>query len=199
TAFKSGAEYGVRNAYDHSRIAGGSSSGTAATIGARIVTAGLGTDTGGSVRIPSALNGCASLRPTVGRYPQARIAPHSHTPDTPGLMATTMTDVELLDRVIAGGGVIEGADLKGVRIGVEKTMLANLDGDTNAAFHAGLDKLKAAGVTIVDIEMPKLGELNNQVGFPVVPYEAYDDMVAYLKYTGSGITIEELAKQIASP
>jgi indoleacetamide hydrolase len=199
TAFKSGAEYGVRNAYDHSRIAGGSSAGTAATIGARIVTAGLGTDTGGSVRIPCALNGCASLRPTIGRYPQSGIAPISHTRDTAGPMAATMADVALLDRVIAGGGAIEGADLKGVRIGVEKTMLANLDGDTDAAFHAGLDKLKAAGVTVVDIEMPKLGELNNQVGFPVALYEAYDDMVAYLKHTGSGITIEELAKQIASP
>ena len=198
-AFKTGAEYGVRNAYDHSKIAGGSSSGTAASIGARIVTAGLGTDTGGSVRIPCALNGCASLRPTVGRYPQAGIAPISHTRDTAGPMATTMADVALLDRIIAGGGAIEGADLKSVRIGVEETMLANLDGDTDAAFHAGLDKLKAAGVTVVDIEMPKLGELNNQVGFPVALYEAYDDMVAYLKRTGSGITIEELAKQIASP
>lgn len=198
-AFKTGAEYGVRNAYDHSKIAGGSSSGTAASIGARIVTAGLGTDTGGSVRIPCALNGCASLRPTVGRYPQAGIAPISHTRDTAGPMATTMADVALLDRIIAGGSAIEGADLKSVRIGVEKNMLTNLDDDTDAAFHAALDKLKAAGVTVVDIEMPKLGELNNQVGFPVALYEAYDDMVAYLKRTGSGITIEELAKQIASP
>lgn len=151
------------------------------------------------MRVPCALNGCASLRPTVGRYPQEGIAPISHTRDTAGPMATTIADVALLDRIIAGGGAIGGADLKGVRIGVEKTMLANLDGDTDAAFHAGLDKLKAAGVTIVDIEMPKLGELNSQVGFPVALYEAYDDMVAYLTRTGSGITIEELAKQIASP
>jgi mandelamide amidase len=114
-------------------------------------------------------------------------------------MATTMADVALLDRIIAGGGAIEGANLKGVRIGVEKTMLANLDGDTDAAFHVGIDKLKAAGATIVDIEMPGLGELNSQVGFPVALYEAYDDMIAFLKRSGSGITIEELAKQIASP
>ena len=70
-AFKTGAESGVRNAYDATKIAGGSSSGTGAALGARIVTAGLGTDTGGSVRVPCALNGCAALRPTVGRYPQA--------------------------------------------------------------------------------------------------------------------------------
>jgi indoleacetamide hydrolase len=199
SGFKTGSEAGVRNAYDHSRIAGGSSSGTAAAIGSRMVTAGLGTDTGGSVRIPCALNGCASLRPTVGRYPQTGIAPISHTRDTAGPMASTMADVALLDRIIAGGGGIAPVNLKQVRIGVEKTMLANLDGDTEAAFRASLDKLKSAGVTVVDVEMPKLGELNGQVGFPVALYEAYDDMVAYLKHTGTGITIEELAKQISSP
>jgi mandelamide amidase len=199
TGFKTGAEAGVRNAYDRSKIAGGSSSGTAAAIGSRMVTAGLGTDTGGSVRIPCALNGCASLRPTVGRYPQTGIAPISHTRDTAGPMATTIADVALLDRIIAGGGAVTPANLKEVRIGVEKTMLANLDGDTEAAFRVGLDKLKSAGVTVVDVEMPKLGELNGQVGFPLALYEAYDDMVAYLKHTGTGITIEELAKQISSP
>ena len=199
TGFMTGPEPGVRNAYDPSKIAGGSSSGTAAAIGARIVPAGLGTDTGGSVRIPCAFNGCASLRPTVGRYPQAGIAPISHTRDTAGPMAATLADVALLDRVIAGGGALEPASLKGVRIGVEKTMLANLDNDTEAAFRASLDKLKSAGVTVVDVEMPKLAELNGQVGFPVALYEAYDDMVAYLKGTGSDITIEELAKQISSP
>jgi indoleacetamide hydrolase len=66
-AFKTGAQFGVRNAYDGTKIAGGSSSGTAAAIGARIVTAGLGTGTGGSVRIPCALNGCASLAPAYAR------------------------------------------------------------------------------------------------------------------------------------
>jgi Asp-tRNA(Asn)/Glu-tRNA(Gln) amidotransferase A subunit family amidase len=199
TGFKTGAEPGVRDAYDTSKIAGGSSSGTAAAIGARIVTAGLGTDTGGSVRIPCALNGCAALRPTVGRYPQSGIAPISHTRDTAGPMASAVADVALLDRIIAGGGTIAPANLKEVRIGVEKTMLANLDGDTEAAFRAGLDRLKSAGVTVVDVEMPKLGELNGQVGFPLALYEAYDDMVAYLKHTGTGVTIEELAKQISSP
>ena len=53
-----------------------------------------------------------------------------------------------------------------------------------------IDKLKSAGVTVVEVEMPKLAELNGQVGFPVALYEAYDDMVAYLKHTGTGLTIE---------
>ena len=199
SAFKTGSEVGVRNAYDPGKIAGGSSSGTAAAIGARIVTAGLGTDTGGSVRIPCALNGCASLRPTVGRYPADGIAPISHTRDTAGPMAATMADVAALDRVIAGGGAITPADLKQVRLGLVKTMLANLDGDTEAAFRAAIDKLKSQGVTVIDVEMPQLAELNGKVGFPVALYEAYDDVVKYLKRTGTGITIEAMAKDIASP
>jgi indoleacetamide hydrolase len=199
TAFKTGAEFGVRNAYDRALIAGGSSSGTGAAIGARIVAGGLGTDTGGSVRVPAALNGCASLRPTIGRYPQAGIAPISHTRDTAGPMAATLADVELLDRLIAGGDAVQPADLKQMRIGIVRSMLVNLDTDTDAAFQAAVAKLKAQGVTVVEIEMPQLAELNGQVGFPVALYEAYDDMVAYLAHTGTGITIEALAREIASP
>lgn len=199
TAFKTGAEFGVRNAYDRTLIAGGSSSGTGAAIGARIVAGGLGTDTGGSVRVPAALNGCASLRPTVGRYPQAGIAPISHTRDTAGPMAATAADVALLDRVIAGGDAVQAADLRLVRIGIVKTMLSNLDADTDAAFQAALTKMKTQGITIVEIEMPHLAELNLQVGFPVALYEAHDDMVAYLAHSGTGITIDALAREIASP
>lgn len=198
TAFKTGAEFGVRNAYDRALIAGGSSSGTGAAIGARIVAGGLGTDTGGSVRVPAALNGCASLRPTIGRYPQGGIAPISHTRDTAGPMAATMADVALLDRIVAGGDAVAPADLKQVRIGIAKTMLTNLDADTEAAFQAAVAKMKTQGVTIVEIEMPGLAELNGQVSFPVALYEAYDDVVAYLEHTGTGVSIEALAKDIAS-
>jgi Asp-tRNA(Asn)/Glu-tRNA(Gln) amidotransferase A subunit family amidase len=80
--FKTGNEPGVRNAYDGSKVAGGSSSGTAAAVGARIVTAGLGTDTGGSVRIPCAFNGCARFgRPSdVIRKVASRRSPIPATP-----------------------------------------------------------------------------------------------------------------------
>lgn len=199
TAFRSSGQAGVRNAYGVTKIAGGSSSGTAAAIGARIVTAGLGTDTGGSVRIPCALNGCASLRPTVGRYAQQGIAPISHTRDTAGPMAASMADVALLDRVIAGGGVIRAAELKKVRVGVAAPFMANLDADTRAAFDAAVAKMKAAGVAVVEVDMPKLTEINGAIGFPVALYEAYDDMVKYLKTSGSGKSIAELAKEISSP
>jgi mandelamide amidase len=198
TAFKTGADYGVRNAYDTTKMAGGSSSGNGAAIGARIVPIALGTDTGGSVRIPCALNGCASLRPTVGRYPQEGIAPISHTRDTAGPMAATVADVALIDRVIAGGGPADAADLKTVRFGVTASMLANLDGDTRTAFYAAIDKLKAAGVAVVEVDMPDLTKLDGAVGGPVVFYEANDDMVAFLK-RGPKISLESLVEAISSP
>jgi mandelamide amidase len=114
-------------------------------------------------------------------------------------MASTVADVAIVDRAIAGGSAIAPAALKEVRVGVVGTMLANLDGDSDKAFRSAIDKLKASGVTVVEVDMPKLNDLNGQVGFPVALYEAYDDMVAYLTHTGTGITIEELAKSIASP
>lgn len=194
-----GPAQGVRNAYNSSKIAGGSSSGTAAALGARIAPAGLGTDTGGSVRVPCALNGCASLRPTIGRYSQKGIAPISHTRDTAGPMASSMVDVELLDRVIAGGPVAQPAQLSSLRLGIFSPTLANLDSDTKAAFEKALEKMRASGVKIIDVDLPGLSDLNGQIGFPVALYEAYDDMVTYLQYSNSGVSITDLANNIVSP
>jgi mandelamide amidase len=190
---------GVRNAWDIARMAGGSSSGSGVALGARMAPAALGTDTGGSVRIPCALNGCASLRPTVGRYPLAGIAPISHTRDTAGPMAVAMGDVDLLDRVITGAPASAPADLRGVRLGLAPEFLRNLDADTQAAFDDALARLRAAGVTIAPVTLPGLGDLNGGVSFPVALYEAYDDMAAWLRGSGAGITIEQMVPQIASP
>jgi mandelamide amidase len=114
-------------------------------------------------------------------------------------MAATMADIALLDHVIAGGAMAKPADLKKVRLGVVASTMANLDADTRAATDEAIAKMKSAGVTVIDIEMPKLAELNGAVGFPVALYEAYDDMVVYLKKSGTGISIADLAKGIASP
>jgi mandelamide amidase len=198
-AFNTSANIGVRNAYDATKMAGGSSAGTAAAIGARMAPAGLGTDTGASVRLPCALNGCAALRPTMGRYSQSGIAPISHTRDTAGPMAVSMNDVELMDRVIAGGSPVAAADLATVRVGLVADFQANMDADTRTAFDAALAKLKAAGVTVVDVAMPELTTLNSNVSFPVAFYEAYDDMVSYLASTNTGITIEQMVASVASP
>jgi len=92
----------VRNPYDQTRIPGGSSGGNGAAIAARLAPGGIGTDTGGSVRIPAALNGIVALRPTIHRYPQAGVTPISHTRDTVGPMARGVADLVLLDGVITG-------------------------------------------------------------------------------------------------
>src|SRR5438477_9739453 len=90
----------VRNPYDKTRIPGGSSGGNGSAIAARLAPGGIGTDTGGSVRIPAALHGIVALRPTINRYSQVGVTPISHSRDTVGPMARTVSDLILLDSVI---------------------------------------------------------------------------------------------------
>jgi Asp-tRNA(Asn)/Glu-tRNA(Gln) amidotransferase A subunit family amidase len=190
---------GVRNPYDRARIAGGSSSGTGAAIGARAAPGGLGSDTGGSVRIPSALCGIAGFRPTLGRYSQDGITPIAHSRDTAGPMALTVADVALLDAVIAGGKVTAPASLTGVRLGIYRAyFFADLDADTKAVTDTALEKLRQAGASIVEVDMPLLKGTNEAVSFPVALYEAYDDLKTYLAKYGTGLTVEQVAEMIAS-
>src|SRR5438270_6203900 len=130
-AFFTAPSIGTRNPYDRTRIAGGSSSGTGAAIGARLAPGGLGSDTGGSVRIPAALSGGAGLRPNIGRYSQDGVTPISHSRDTVGPMAQSVADVALLDAVITGGRPPAPAPLSGVKPGVYRAyFLQDLDPDT---------------------------------------------------------------------
>ena len=190
---------GTRNPYDRTRIAGGSSSGTGAAIGARLAPGGLGSDTGGSVRIPAALTGGAGLRPTLGRYSQEGVTPISHSRDTAGPMAQTVADVALLDSVITGASMPSAASLSGVKLGVYRSyFFKDLDADTKAVTDAALDRLRRAGVTIVEVDMPQLSKLNDAASFPVALYEAYDDLAAYLARHQTGKTVEQIAQTIAS-
>jgi mandelamide amidase len=190
---------GVRNPYDRTRFAGGSSSGTAAAIAARIAPAGLGSDTGGSVRIPAAVTGGAGLRPTLGRYPAEGITPIAYTRDTAGPMARTVADVALLDAVIMGDTLPAPASLQGARLGVYRGyFFADLDQDTRSVTERALASLRAAGAEIVEVDMPKLTELNAAVGFPVALYEAYDDLAVYLRKHRTGLSVEQITAAIAS-
>jgi mandelamide amidase len=171
----------ARNAYDPTRIAGGSSGGTGSAIAARMAPAGLGSDTGGSVRIPAALNGISGLRPTLGRYSQEGITPIAHTRDTAGPMAREVADLVLLDTIITGAR--------------DKVAAAPLRGLATAA----LERLRGAGVEVVEVEMPGLAELNGKVSFPVALYEANVDLTRYLKRYRIALDLEGLAERIASP
>jgi Asp-tRNA(Asn)/Glu-tRNA(Gln) amidotransferase A subunit family amidase len=198
-AFFTAQPIGTRNPYDRTRIAGGSSSGTGAAIAARLAPGGLGSDTGGSVRIPAGVTGGAGLRPTLGRYSQDGVTPIAHSRDTVGPMAQTVADVALLDSVVMRGTVPAVASLAGVRLGVDRGyFFADLDADTKSVIDAALDKLRGAGVTIVEVEMPDLKKLNDAVSFPVALYEAYDDLKAYLDKFQTGKTVEQVAAAITS-
>ena len=190
---------GVRNPYDRTRIAGGSSSGTGAAIGARLAPGGLGSDTGGSVRIPAALTGGAGLRPTLYRYTQEAVTPIAHSRDTVGPMARTVADVALLDSVITGAPVPAPAPLNGVTLGIARAYYwADLDADTQSVMDAALAKLQQAGVKIVEVDMGDLRKLNDAVSFPVALWEAYEDLGSYLVRYDIGKTVEQIAATIAS-
>ena len=116
-----GAFGAVRNPYDPSRIPGGSSGGSGAAVAARMAPVALGSDTGGSVRIPAALCGVAGMRPTTGRYSQAGVVPISHTRDTAGPLARSVADLALFDSVITGvPNDLPTIPLRGARIGVPR-------------------------------------------------------------------------------
>ncbi|MEM8701775.1 MAG: indoleacetamide hydrolase [Pseudomonadota bacterium] len=190
----------VANAYDPGRFAGGSSGGTGAAVGARLAPAGLGTDTGGSVRIPAALNGVSGLRPSVGRYPAGGIIPISATRDTAGPIARTVADLILFDTVITGTEQnVAPADLTSVRLGVPTVLTENLSPETERLFKEALGTLEKAGATLIEVDISSELDLSAQAGFPIALWEVRRDLAAFLETSGSGLTLEDVAAGIASP
>ena len=116
-----GAFGAVHNPYNRAMIPGGSSGGTAAAIAARLCPTGLGTDTGGSVRVPAALCGIKGLRTTIGRYSTQGVVPLSHSRDTVGPIARSIDDLALVDSVITGDwSPVRSASPEGLRLGVPR-------------------------------------------------------------------------------
>jgi mandelamide amidase len=197
----------VKNPYDKTRIPGGSSGGTAAAIAAGIVTCGLGSDTGGSTRIPAALTGTVGLRPSVGnggaqrRYDDAdMVVPISHTRDTVGPMGRTVADVALLDSVITRTPLVKAEPLQGKRLGIPASFWGGLDRDVEAVTKAARAKLAGAGVVLVDVDIAGLFEQNAKVSFPLALHEPIADIPAYLKASEiEDVTLADIVGKIASP
>ncbi|MDU4841279.1 MAG: indoleacetamide hydrolase [Leclercia adecarboxylata] len=198
-AYHTPAIKGVRNAHDVSRIAGGSSSGSAVAVAAGMVPVAIGTDTGASVRQPCALNGCVGFRPTTGRYSQAGITPLSHTRDTAGPMARNVADIALLDSLMAGGDVLHPKPARTIRLGIAPWFWQALDEEVSQQAHAALARLHDAGVTLVAVEMPGLEEANAAVSFPVVMHEGKHDLIDYLQAHDTRLTLQDIVQHIASP
>ncbi len=191
----------ARNPYDLERIPGGSSGGTGVAVAARLAPAGLGSDTGGSVRIPAALCGIVGLRPTLGRYSQEGIVPISHTRDTAGPMTRTVADTVLLDGVITGGPTeLEAAELSGLRIGVPRSyFFDDLDREVADIVEGFFTRLRSHGVELVEADIPGVGAADEAASMPVALFETIPDLERYLLKHETGLDFERVVAAVASP
>ena len=191
----------ARNPYDRTRIPGASSGGVGVAVAARMAPGGIGSDTGGSVRIPAALCGIVGFRPTTGRWSQTGIVPISHTRDTAGPMTRSVIDCALLDGVVTGAATsIAPLALKGVRLGVPRAHFwSPLDDEVARLMEGTLDLLKDAGAVLVEGDIADVGRLDAEAGFPIALHETVVDLGAYLASHGSALNYAQLVAQCASP
>ena len=146
----------------NARIPGGSSSGAAVSVADGMAFAALGTDTGGSCRIPAAMCGIVGYKPTARRVPIAGVLPLSTSLDSIGPLANTVACCAAVDAVLAGEAppTLTPAPVKGLRVGVPQNyMLDGLDGVVAAAFEAALARLAAAGAHILPVRLPEIDEI----------------------------------------
>jgi aspartyl-tRNA(Asn)/glutamyl-tRNA(Gln) amidotransferase subunit A len=145
-----------RNPWDRStgRIPGGSSSGAAVSVADGMAVTAIGTDTGGSVRIPSALCGLTGFKPTARRVPTAGAFPLSTTLDSIGPLANSVACCALIDQVMSGGvtKAVAARPVSGITLAVPQTIvLDDMDDHVAATFQKALSVLSAAGARIVEI------------------------------------------------
>ncbi len=145
---------------------------------------------------PSVGNGGAERR----YHDQDAVMPASHTRDTVGAMGRTVTDVVLLDAVITGSAKVAAVPLCGLRLGVPNYFWDGLDPRLAEVAWAGRERLAAAGVQLVEDDMPGLLELNQAVSFPIVLHEPQLDGPRYLAPSGiKDVTVEKIFANVASP
>ena len=180
----------VRNPWNPERFPAGSSGGSGVAVAARTCSGALGTDTGGSVRLPSAINGVTGLRPTVGRVSNAGVIPLAWSMDTVGPMARTAEDCALMFNAFAGhdprdastatvGTVDYTSDLhrgvEGLRIGVIRDyFLAHLQKPVHDAVTEALAALERAGAQIIDVTATHIhGNISAQLTIESAEPSAY--------------------------
>ncbi len=180
-------------------LAGGSSGGTAAAIAGGLADAGLGSDTGGSSRIPAAFCGIAGLRPSTGRYPGEDVLQLSSTFDTVGPMARTVADLDRLDAVITARSPGEPGNLVGLRLAVHRPYFFDeLEPGVAAALEATLGLLREAGCEIIEQAIPGLADLVRACRFTIVMPEIAAYWTAFAEEE-LGVSFAEFASRIASP
>jgi aspartyl-tRNA(Asn)/glutamyl-tRNA(Gln) amidotransferase subunit A len=172
------------------RIPGGSSSGTAVAVADGMTVAGLGTDTGGSCRIPAAFCGVVGYKPTARRVPIAGVLPLAPSLDSVGPLAPSVACCAVIDAVLAGDTPVppEPASLSGLRLAVPQNLvLDGLDATVATAFARTLSVLERAGVRLIHTRFPQFEEIqmvNAKGGFAAS--EAYAWHRALLAEKGAG-------------
>ena len=177
----------VQNPWRSGHISGGSSSGSGAAVAAGLVSGALGSDTGGSIRIPAACCGIVGLKPTYGRVSRAGVMPLSWTMDHVGPMARTVRDVALLLGVCAGRDARDSTSsarpvpdylgaldtpLVGARAGVPENYFGEgLEPDVSAAMTAAIRALESCGVRIGSVRVPDPAEIASACNNPIVRTE----------------------------
>jgi aspartyl-tRNA(Asn)/glutamyl-tRNA(Gln) amidotransferase subunit A len=150
-------DYGqTNNPFDPSRTAGGSSGGTAAAVAAGLCFAAVGTDTGGSIRIPAAYCGVAGLKPTYGLTSLEGVFPLSWSLDHAGPIARSSHDARLLLEGMTGARLDRKPEVKGLRFGVLQRDGAEMEPEVIAAFDAVCATLEQAGAQVFEVNIPDL-------------------------------------------
>jgi len=194
----------TRNPYDPSRNPGGSSGGTAAAVAASFAAAGMGSDTCGSIRIPSSFNNLVGLRPTKGISSITGIVPLSVTQDVGGPLARSVSDLAvMLDATIGEdptdpathlppgqsrpkfADVLAAGALKGARIGILEPLFGDASDDQEVIriVRASIEDLKKEGATSVSVPMP--GLMAALDGSSVINAEFKEDLANYLAKSGN--------------
>jgi aspartyl-tRNA(Asn)/glutamyl-tRNA(Gln) amidotransferase subunit A len=175
------------NPYDRAtgRIPGGSSSGAAVSVSDGMAAAAIGSDTGGSVRIPAALCGLTGFKPSAWRVSMAGVLPLSANLDSIGPIAASVRCCAELDAILSGDGgpVPEAMPLRGLRLAVPTTLaLDAIDKHVAESFAAAVARLKGAGALVDEIAVPEFAELaaiNSKGGFTAAEAWAWHrDLIA---------------------
>ena len=164
--------FGVtRNPWDTSRVAGGSSGGSAAAVAARMVPAALGSDTGGSVRQPAALCGVVGVKPTYGRVSRYGLVAFASSLDQIGTLTKTVRESAELLHTIAGHDPLDSTsstrdvddyaadcdrDVRGVRVGVISEGLDKMNVEARKNFDDAVDVFRRGGAKIADVHIPSM-------------------------------------------
>ncbi len=150
------------NPHDRARVPGGSSAGAGVAVGDRMAVMGLGTDTGGSVRIPAAYCGISGFKPSQYRVPLDGCLPLSSSLDSIGPLAPSIACCAISDSVLAGEPVRppQEIDIAGLRLGVVRNyVLDEMDATVATAFERALSRLSEAGARITDFSLPELDQI----------------------------------------